>query len=127
MKSLPFIVETGYEAEREPEAFGTPGDGDPEDRYGTKRGLSFSTPSVSSLSSRDIPVDKLRRSWASLQEGLGDLFADVKEVGGFQLRQVSVGLEVSAEGGFKLIGTAKAGGKSSLTLTFEKPKPEPAS
>jgi hypothetical protein len=43
---------------------------------------------------------------------------DVKQVGGFQLKQVTIQVEVTAEGGIELVGTAKLGGKGAITLTF---------
>jgi len=38
----------------------------------------------------------------------------------FKLKQVEVGIEVSAEGGVNLIGTMTAGAKAAITLTFER-------
>jgi hypothetical protein len=71
-----------------------------------------------------IPFDtaELAASMRGLTAQLGELFSDVRAVGGYELQEVQVGLEVSAEGGFNLIGTAKAGGKGAITLTFA-PRP----
>ena len=67
-----------------------------------------------------IPFDTsdLAASLQDLTGELSTLFADIRRVGQFELEQVQVGLEISAEGGFNLIGSAKAGGKGAITLTF---------
>ncbi len=64
-------------------------------------------------SSAVIPFDtaELAASLRGLTTQLGELFGDLRAVGGYELQQVQVGLEISAEGGFNLIGSAKAGGK----------------
>jgi hypothetical protein len=70
-----------------------------------------------------VPVDtgKLAASLKEMTGEIGRLFSDIKAVGDFSLSQVEIGLEISAEGGFNLIGSAKAGGKGAITLSF-KPK-----
>ena len=67
-----------------------------------------------------IPFDtaELAASLRGLTTQLGELFGDLRAVGGYELQEVQVGLEISAEGGFNLIGSAKAGGKGAITLTF---------
>jgi hypothetical protein len=67
-----------------------------------------------------IPFDtaELAASLRAVSGQLGELFTGLREVAGYELRQVQVGLEISAEGGFNLIGSAKAGGKAAMTLTF---------
>ncbi|AGA90748.1 hypothetical protein Thimo_1983 [Thioflavicoccus mobilis 8321] len=67
-----------------------------------------------------IPFDTadLATSLRDLTAQLGELFGDLRAVGGYELQEVQVGLEISAEGGFNLIGSAKAGGKGAITLTF---------
>jgi len=74
--------------------------------------------------SRIVPLDadQLAASLRDLTGELGKIFTDIKRVGGFELNEVQLGLEISAEGGFNLIGSAKAGGKGAITLTFA---PEP--
>ncbi|MCP4379405.1 MAG: hypothetical protein GY794_24945 [bacterium] len=62
--------------------------------------------------------DQLASSLRDLTGELGKLFTDLLRVGDFELKQVEVGLEISAEGGFSLIGSVKAGGKGAVTLTF---------
>ena len=75
--------------------------------------------------SRIMPfgTDQLAASLKDLTGELGKIFADLQRVGGFELNEVQVGLEISAEGGFNLIGSAKAGGKGAITLTFA-PRPD---
>ena len=74
-----------------------------------------------------VPFDtaELAASLRGLTGQLGELFGGLGEVGGFELQQVQVALEVSAEGGFNLIGSAKAGGKGAITLTFQPGKDAP--
>jgi hypothetical protein len=70
--------------------------------------------------SRVVPFDtaELAASLKGLYAQLGEVFAGMREVAGFELQQVEIGLEISAEGGFNLIGSAKAGGKGAITLSF---------
>jgi len=70
--------------------------------------------------SRVIPFDtaELAESLRALSTQLGDLFGGLRAVAGYELQEVQVALEISAEGGFNLIGSAKAGGKGAITLTF---------
>jgi hypothetical protein len=70
--------------------------------------------------SRVVPFDtaELAESLRGLSAQLGDLFGGLRAVAGYELQEVQVALEVSAEGGFNLIGSAKAGGKGAITLTF---------
>ena len=51
-------------------------------------------------------------------ENLSAVFADLKQVGGFEVKEVQVSVEVSAEGGVSLLGTAKASAGGAITLTF---------
>ncbi len=46
------------------------------------------------------------------------MFEDIKSVGDFKLSQVDVKLEINAEGGVALIGTAKAGATGAINLSF---------
>ncbi len=85
---------------------------------GTKGFFSTSTEAVL----KRVPLDKLRASLgdtcqnvATLLKGIRD---DLGEVGGFKLRQVAIQVEINAEGGVELVGTAKVGAKGAITLTF---------
>ncbi|MFA1550320.1 Pepco domain-containing protein [Actinomadura chokoriensis] len=68
---------------------------------------------------RHIPLDvlreNLRRTSDSLRALLGDL-ADSTER--FRLKEAQIGVEVSAEGGIQIIGTAKVGTKANIILVF---------
>jgi L-serine deaminase len=66
-----------------------------------------------------VDTDKLAASLKDLTGEIGRLFSDIKAVGDFNLSQVEISLEISAEGGFNLIGSAKAGGKGAIKLSFE--------
>jgi hypothetical protein len=65
-----------------------------------------------------IDVDTLRRSLSNLAGQITGLFEDIRAVGSYQLKEVQVHLEISAEGGVALIGSLKAGAKGAITLTF---------
>ncbi|MEO0455854.1 MAG: hypothetical protein AAF152_04625 [Cyanobacteria bacterium P01_A01_bin.114] len=67
---------------------------------------------------RDIPVEKLRENLNNVCQGMAEALRDIKKVGDFKLKEVEIQVEVSAEGGVELIGTAKLGGKGAITLTF---------
>jgi hypothetical protein len=67
---------------------------------------------------KDIPTDKLRENLSSVCQGLAEALQDIKAVGNFTLKEVTIQVEVTAEGGVELIGTAKLGGKGAITLTF---------
>ena len=79
------------------------------------RGLSEREP----FRAKPIPVGKIGASIASLSEQLNTIFNDIKQVGSFQLKEVQVQVEISSEGGVNLIGTAKAGLKGAVGLTFK--------
>jgi len=66
----------------------------------------------------EIDVDTLKQSLSRLTGQLDSLFQDLKAVGSFKLDQVEVSLEISAEGGVALIGTAKAGASEAVKLAF---------
>ena len=66
----------------------------------------------------DLSVDRLRENLNTVCQGFSAIFNDVKKVGDFRLKEVTIQVEVTAEGGIELIGTAKLGGKGAITLTF---------
>ena len=76
------------------------------------------SPNDTEIAVRDLPVDRLRENLNMVCQGFASVFNDVKRVGHFQLKEVSIQVEVTAEGGIELIGTAKLGGKGAITLTF---------
>jgi len=67
---------------------------------------------------KHIDTDKLRGSLGTLSTQVSEVLQDIRKVGDFPLKQVQLQVEVSAEGGVTLIGTAKAGIKGAITLTF---------
>jgi len=81
--------------------------------------LSVLTPESSGSRIREMDVDKLRESLSQLSENAAMIFQNMKQVGDFRLKEVQLQVEVTAEGGFALIGTAKAGVKGAITLTFK--------
>jgi len=69
----------------------------------------------------EISVDRLRESLARLTGNLSALLADLQAVGGFELAEVQVAVELTAEGGVNLIGNLTAGAKGAIQLTFKPP------
>jgi hypothetical protein len=67
---------------------------------------------------RDLPTERLRENLNKVCEGVASIVSDVRKVGSFHLKEVTIQVEVTAEGGVELIGTAKLGGKGAITLTF---------
>ena len=65
----------------------------------------------------DIAVRR-RENLNKVCQGVASVVSDVKKVGSFHLKEISIQVEVTAEGGIELIGTAKLGGKGAITLTF---------
>ncbi len=68
---------------------------------------------------KNIDADKIRNSLTNLSDKISQILKDIKSVGDFKLKQVQLSVEISAEGGVALIGSAKAGAKGAITLTFE--------
>ena len=67
---------------------------------------------------RDLPTDLLKKNLSAVCQGVASVLSDVKKMGDFRLKEVTVQVEVTAEGGIELVGTAKLGGKGAITLTF---------
>ena len=68
---------------------------------------------------RHIPLDVLRDNLRHTAETLRSVLTDFAEnTGGMRLKEAQIGLEISAEGGVQLIGTAKVGAKAAITLVF---------
>jgi hypothetical protein len=68
-----------------------------------------------------VPVAQLHQSLKDLTGALATVLADLKSVGGYELSEVQVGVELTAEGGVRLIGNLTAGAKGALQLTFKPP------
>lgn len=76
---------------------------------------------------RRLSTEQLAASLSGIRESLDEIFASITEVGNFQLNEIKLTLEITAEGGFALVGLAKAGAKGGITLTFAPPqKPNPS-
>ncbi|MCB2263937.1 MAG: hypothetical protein LGR52_13540 [Candidatus Thiosymbion ectosymbiont of Robbea hypermnestra] len=68
----------------------------------------------------ELDTERLRHSFADLSAAIGSLLQDIRTVGDFKLEEVTVAVEISAEGGVALIGNAKAGAKGAIHLTFSR-------
>lgn len=67
----------------------------------------------------EIPIERLKASLSDLVAKLRAATTTlVDHADGLSLKELEVGLELTAEGGVSLIGTAKVGGSASLKLTF---------
>ncbi len=84
-------------------------------RSGTLSAISAASP-ASRIKLLD--AEKLRKSVGSLARQVTGLFDDLEHDDRYRLETVQVSLEISAEGGVSLIGTAKAGARGGITLTF---------
>lgn len=71
---------------------------------------------------RNLSTDRLTSSLMDIREGLDEVFASINAVGKFELNEVKLTLEVTAKGGFALIGSVEAGARGGVTLTFVPPK-----
>jgi len=67
---------------------------------------------------REIPTQQLKENLSKVCQGVAETLSEIKRVGDFKLKEVTIQVEVTAEGGIELIGTAKMGGKGAITLTF---------
>ena len=65
-----------------------------------------------------VPVNRLKENLNQVAEAMLTVLDDIKQVGQFQLKEVTLQVEVSARGGVNLIGTASLGGKGAITLKF---------
>ena len=64
-----------------------------------------------------LDTSVLKESASALVTELSSVFASLKEVGDFNLKEVTVSISVNAEGGLVLVG--KAGVTGGISLTFE--------
>ncbi|HYV49820.1 MAG TPA: hypothetical protein VFA20_33420 [Myxococcaceae bacterium] len=99
--------------------------GGPEDAGGSVAKLPFvvkdDTKGMRDLVVAQVPVDKLRANLKSATSALAEVFRDIQAVGQFQLDEVTIGLEVTAEGGIEFLGSLSVGGKAAITLKFTPP------
>jgi hypothetical protein len=90
----------------------------PEKGKENELGIFGSLRSNGDIGLKQIPVDTLRQNLADISSSMLNVLEDVKQVGRFKLAEVTLEVEVSAEGGISLIGTAKLGGKGAISLKF---------
>ncbi len=67
---------------------------------------------------KEISIERLRQSMTDLAHSALGVLEGIRDVGRFKLSEVTLKVEVSAEGGVDLIGTASVGGSGSITLKF---------
>ncbi len=67
---------------------------------------------------REIPIERLKENMLTVCNQVAATVGHIQQVGQFKLKEVSIQVEISAEGGVELIGTAKLGGKGAITLKF---------
>lgn len=67
---------------------------------------------------KQIPVDVLKNNLATIAESMLNVLEDVKRIGQYKLKEVTMNIEVSANGGVSIIGTANIGGKGAISLKF---------
>jgi hypothetical protein len=91
----------------------------PSDSTPVSKGVIARSPSADTVLA-DVDLQTLAANLAELRAQVGQLFADAEGDPGFQLKQVTAGIEINAEGGVSLIGSLKAGAKAAITLTFER-------
>src|SRR5262245_35629818 len=98
METIPFLVSV-------------PEDDDRKDTKGI-----FSSETVINVC--QVPVDALQQNLSKVSEAVLTVLKDIKKVGQFRLTEVTLQVEVTAEGGVCLIGTANLGGKGAISLKF---------
>jgi hypothetical protein len=68
-----------------------------------------------------LPIERLREEMRSETSKLIDVLnAAPADPAGWHLKEVEVGVEITAEGGLSFIGTAKAGAHASFKIKFQK-------
>lgn len=67
-----------------------------------------------------VPLERLQASLAEIVAAASETFdvAAQSAVGQFKLKEIEVQLEITAEGGVRLVGTASVGVKGAMTLRF---------
>jgi hypothetical protein len=100
MKSIPFLVTMPEETEKN-----------------DQMGFGFRGSDID-IRVKQIPVDVLKNNLANISASILDVLMDIEQVGKFKLKEVTLEVEVSANGGVSLIGTANLGGKGAISLKF---------
>lgn len=69
----------------------------------------------------NIDAEALSANLSGLISGVGTVVSAAEAAAGaLTLKEVQVGVEITAEGGVALIGTASVGATASITLTFQR-------
>lgn len=89
--------------------------------YDANRGTTLSGGGVGARV-KELSTEALSESLQNIHGSLNELFGSIKAVGDFELQEVKLTLDITAEGGFALIGSAKAGMKGGITLAFKPPQ-----
>jgi hypothetical protein len=84
----------------------------------TKGLLDRLSAAVDAVALRPIPVEKIAANLKQFCSAMNAVLLDVKSVGGFRLSEITLQVEITAEGGIALVGTGKAGASGAITLTF---------
>jgi len=69
----------------------------------------------------EVSEEKLQESLRDMTISLGNILTNIQKVNTAKLSTIEVGLEISAEGGVTLIGSATAGVTAAITLKFDMP------
>lgn len=98
----------------------------PDDRDGVRtfnvaKGLGNRVAETAEAVIEKIPVAKLRANLHAVCSNVVEVLKDIKKVGDFELSEVTLQVEVGAEGGIALIGTANVSSSGAISLTFKKP------
>ncbi len=67
---------------------------------------------------KQVDAGKISQSMVSLTDKISTILEDIKSVGNFKLKNVTLSVEINAEGGVSLIANARAGIKGTIQLTF---------
>lgn len=89
----------------------------PNERFEQTKGIF--TPNAEAIV-ENVPLEALSKNLNSVCGGVCEALSNLTAVGDFALKEVSIQVEISAQGGVNLIGTANVGGKGAITLKFEK-------
>jgi len=65
-----------------------------------------------------VDTETIQESLTNLSGQISEVLQKIKSVGDFKLKEVQLSVEINAEGGVALIGSAKAGVKGAILLTF---------
>jgi hypothetical protein len=76
----------------------------------------FDDTTKSALVQVDLAI--LKSNLARLREDVAELLEAEEEEAGYLLREIEVGVEISAQGGVNLIGSLTVAGKAAIKLKF---------